>query len=434
MEETLQELNSFRFSDTTATKKIFALHQRIRAVAGGTSASKTISILVWCIDYAQTTKNELISVVSESYPHLEKGAMLDFENIMKAQGYWDEKRWHRTKHTYTFETGTKLEFFSADTYGKAHGPRRDVLFLNECNNLSWLIVDQLIIRTRKIVWMDWNPTTSFWFYEELEGRREDLDFLTLTYLDNEALDDITKREIESHKGNKAWWQVYGLGQLGDVEGKIYRNWQIIDDVPHEARLVRRWLDWGYSNDPTSLGDVYEYNGGFILDELLYQKGLLNSQIAATINNQIEAKILTIGDSAEPKSIAELRLQGVMILPAEKGKDSVNNGIQLVQKQKISITKRSVNTIKEYRNYSWETDKEGKILNVPIDIWNHSMDGIRYAITSLVRRGDNKATVHYPTNTQPRNNIVPVQGNAPYILPPELQDKPKSYAHVHVPTL
>lgn len=423
---------AIQFRDTTATKKIFALKQRIRAVAGGTSASKTISILVWCIDYAQSVKNELISVVSESYPHLEKGAMLDFENIMKAQGYWNDDRWHSTKHTYTFETGTKLEFFSADTYGKAHGPRRDVLFLNECNNLSWLIVDQLIIRTRKIVWEDWNPTTEFWFYTEQMGRRPDLDFLTLTYLDNEALDPVTINEIESHKDNKAWWQVYGLGQLGDVEGKIYTGWQIVDDVPHEARLDRYWIDWGYSNDPTSIGAVYYYNGGYILDELAYQKGLLNNQIAAVILNQPE-KGLTIGDSAEPKSIAELRLQGVFILPAEKGKDSVNNGIQLVQKQKISITKRSVNTIKEYRNYTWDRDKEGKVLNIPVDIWNHSMDGIRYAITSLVRRGENKAHTHYPSNTLPRNNITPFQTMQG--LPPELaeENKPR-IAHTHVPNL
>lgn len=372
-----------RFKATTATKKIFALNKRIRAVAGGTSASKTISILVWLIDYAQSVKGELLSVVSESYPHLEKGAMLDFENIMKAQGYWKEDRWHRTKHAYTFETGTKLEFFSADTYGKAHGPRRDVLFLNECNNLAWNIVDQLIVRTRKIVWMDWNPTTEFWFYSEVQGRRDDVDFITLTYLDNEALDEITKREIEGHKHNKVWWQVYGLGQLGDVESKIYRGWQIIDEIPHEARLVRHWLDFGYSNDPTSLGDVYEYNGGYILDELAYMKGLLNSQIGAILLNS-KPNILTIADSAEPKSIAELQLMGVMILPSEKGKDSVNNGIAVVQDQKISVTKRSVNTIKEMRNYTWETDKDGKIINTPIGIWNHSMDGIRYAITSLVK--------------------------------------------------
>jgi phage terminase large subunit len=264
-------MEGFQFKTTTATRKIFSLKKRIRAVAGGTSASKTISILVWCIDYAQSVRGELISVVSESYPHLEKGAMLDFENIMKAHGYWNDERWHKTKHVYTFETGSKIEFFSADTYGKAHGPRRNILFLNECNNLSYNIVDQLIIRTNKIVWMDWNPSTEFWFYTEMYGQRDDIDFITLTYLDNEAIDEVTRKEIESHKNNKAWWQVYGLGQLGEVESRIYTGWQVIDEIPHEASLERYWLDFGYSNDPTSIGAVYKYNGGFILDEIAYQK-------------------------------------------------------------------------------------------------------------------------------------------------------------------
>ncbi len=325
--------------------------------------------------------------------------MLDFESIMKAHKYWNDERWHKTKHTYTFETGTKIEFFSADTYGKAHGPRRDVLFLNECNNLSYNIVDQLIIRTRKIVWMDWNPSTEFWFYTDMLPNREDIDFITLTYLDNEALDDVTKAEIESHRNNKSWWQVYGLGQLGEVESRIYKDWQIVDEIPHEARLERYWLDFGYSNDPTSIGAVYRYNGGFILDELVYQKGLLNSQIADILAN-VPERALTIADSAEPKSIAEIALRGVLILPSEKGKDSVINGIQYVQQQKISITKRSINTIKEYRNYTWETDKDGKILNVPIDLWNHSMDGIRYALSSFNKKESQTATTYVPHFTHP----------------------------------
>ncbi len=382
------------FQNTTATRKIFDLKKRIRAVAGGTSASKTISILVWCIDYSQSTKGKLLSVVSESYPHLEKGAMLDFENIMKAHGYWEEGRWHKTKHTYTFETGSKIEFFSADTYGKAHGPRRDVLFLNECNNLSFNIVDQLIIRTRETIWMDWNPSTEFWFYTEMLPNREDIDFITLTYLDNEALDDITKAEIESHKNNKAWWTVYGEGKLGEIESRIYTGWNIIDEIPHEARLERYGLDFGYTNDPTAIVAIYRYNGGFILDEIAYQKGLLNSQIADILSNVDSA--LVIADSAEPKSIAEIALRGITILPSEKGKDSVLNGIQMVQQQRISITKRSINVIKEYRNYTWETDKDGKILNVPIDLWNHGLDAVRYGIVSMVNRPEpNKMSSYTP---------------------------------------
>jgi phage terminase large subunit len=322
-------------------------------------------------------------VVSESYPHLEKGSMLDFENIMKAQGYWDESRWHATKHTYTFETGTKLEFFSPDTYGKAHGPRRDVLFINEANNLSYKIVDQLITRTRKIVWMDWNPITEFWFYTEMQPARDDIDFLILTYLDNEALDEITVREIEAHKNNKAWWQVYGLGLLGEIETRIYTGWQIIDSIPHEARLERYGLDFGYTNDPTAILAIYRYNGGYILDEITWQKGLSNKNIADIL--LLQPKALTIADSSEPKSIAEIKAYGPTVLPADKGPGSVNQGIQFVQQQQISVTKQSINLIKEYRNYVWITDRDGKILNEPVDLNNHTMDALRYGLQTLKPR-------------------------------------------------
>lgn len=375
------------FKNTTATKKIFSLKKRIRAVAGGTSASKTISILVWCIDYAQSTYGELISVVSESYPHLEKGAMFDFENIMKAQGYWNESRWNKTKHTYTFETGTKIEFFSVDSYGKAHGPRRDVLFVNEANNLEYKIVDQLITRTRKIVWLDWNPTFEFWFYTEMRPNRDDIDFITLTYLDNEALDAVIRHEIESHRNNKMWWQVYGLGQLGQVEGLIYKDWEVIDEIPHHARLERRGLDFGYTNHPSALLDIYYYNGGYIWDEQLYQRSMLNKPIADFIRNLPYPETLVIADSAEPKSIDEIKLHGVNIMPAEKGPDSVRNGIAVVQAQRISVTKRSVNLLKEYRSYLWKTDKDGNYLipNQPEKGNDHALDAGRYAMTSIIKK-------------------------------------------------
>lgn len=381
MEENQQR--QFRFIDTTATKKVFDLRKRIRAVAGGTSASKTISILVWIIDYCQSQKNKdkLCTVVSESFPHLSGGAVRDFELIMKDRRYWNENLYVKSpKPTYTFETGNKIEFSSVDTYGKAHGPRRDVLFVNECNNLSFQIVDQLITRTHDVVWLDWNPSSEFWFYTDMLGQRDDIDFITLTYKDNEALDEVMIKEIESHKHNKNWWTVYGLGQLGSLEGKIYKDWLIIDDLPHEARLERYGLDFGYTNDPTAIVAVYKYNGGYILDEIAYQKGLSNKQIADYILNCEQA--LVIADSAEPKSIDEIASYGVSILPSLKGIGSVSKGIQYVQQQRISVTKRSINVLKEYRNYLWLTDKDGKITNDPDHVWSHSMDAVRYAINSF----------------------------------------------------
>lgn len=375
------------FKDTKATKKVFQLQKRIRAVSGGTWASKTISILIWLIDYSQSTKNQVITVVAESYPHLSLGAIRDFQNIMVSHGYWNDKSWNESKHIYTFTTGSFIEFISFDKFGKAHGPRRDVLFINEANNLPYNIVDQLITRTRKIIWMDWNPTSEFWFYTEMQGKRDDIDFITLTYLDNDALGEIERKEIESHKDNKQWWQVYGLGQLGELEERIYRGWQIIDSIPYEARLIRYGLDFGFTNDPTVIEALYEYNQGFIVDEMTYQKGLSNKSIADIFQSQ--PKALVIADSAEPKSIDEIYNYGINIIGSEKGQGSVYQGIQYVQGQRMSITSRSVKTIKAYRNYMFRRDKDGRITNDPDDTiheWSNSMDAIRYGLNGHAQPG------------------------------------------------
>lgn len=335
--------------------------------------------MVWLIDYCQSTEFQVVSVVAESFPHLQLGAMRDFKTIMLSHGYWKQHEWNESKHQYTFPNGSFIEFISFDKFGKAHGPRRDVLFLNEANNLPYNIADQLITRTRKIVWMDWNPSDEFWFYTEILPNRTDVDFITVTYLDNEALDDISKYEIESHKGNRSWWLVYGLGQLGVIEGRIYTDWARIDTIPHEARLERYGLDFGYSNDPTAIVAIYRYNDGYILDEVCYQKGLSNKAIADILKNLPKAAV--VADSAEPKSIDELKLYGVNVYSALKGKGSINTGIQFVQDQRISYTSRSVNLEKEYRNYLWRTDRDGKLTQDPIDYFNHALDAVRYAFST-----------------------------------------------------
>lgn len=369
------------FDSTSALRKIAELKKRIRAIQGGTSSAKTISIILLLINEAQSDKSPTItSIVSESFPHLKRGAIRDFLLIMEEHDYFKESRWNKTDYTYTFETGSKIEFFSADQPGKVRGPRRDRLFINEANNISLETFEQLEVRTKEFIFLDWNPVSEFWFYFEILGKREDVEHIILTYKDNESLDESIVQSIEQRKNRKSWWQVYGLGLLGEVEGKIYKGWQIIDEIPFEARLERFGLDFGYSNDPTTLVAIYRFNDGYILDEIVYQKGLSNKQIADTILNNDLA--LVIADSAEPKSIDEIKSYGVNIIGAEKGKDSVNSGIQYVQDQRISITKRSLNIIKEYRNYLWMTDKDGKILNIPEDIWNHTMDAVRYGLNSF----------------------------------------------------
>lgn len=374
------------YQSTTATEKVFTLRKRIRGIAGGTSASKTISILLWIIDRAQTPgEKEVISVVSETMPHLKRGAIRDFLNIMLDHGYFEDKRWNKTDMIYTFETGKIVEFFSADQPGRVRGPRRQILFINEANNVSYEVFTQLEIRTSKIIWLDWNPVAEFWFYTELLPLRKDLDFLTLTYKDNEGLDDAIVKTIEARKSNTNWWKVYGLGELGEAEGRIYTGWRDIDRVPESARLERYGLDFGYSNDPTAIVAIYKWNDSFILDEITYQKGLFNNDIAGILNGLDRA--LVIADSAEPKSVDELaNMYKIKVVGATKGSGSVLQGIQYVQQQKIFVTKRSVNLLKEYRNYLWMTDKEGKIINEPQGFLNHCMDAIRYGLDSFQGSG------------------------------------------------
>lgn len=379
------------YQQTTALKKLNQLRQRLRFAAGGTSASKTISILQLLIDDAQTDHTPtLTSVVSETLPHLRKGAIRDFLSILQEHQYFEDARWNMSEHTYTFPmidshgkvypVGSKLEFFSADQPGKVRGPRRDRLFVNEGNNIPLETFDQLLVRTKEYAWVDWNPVAHFWAYDLME-QRKDIGFVTLTYKDNEALDNRIVADIESHKANKNWWRVYGQGLLGEVEGRIYTGWTAVDDISHEARLVRYGLDFGYSQDPAAIVAVYYYNGGYIIDEVLYAKYMSYEQMAETIKNQ-EQSAVTYADSADPRGIDTIYRHGVPIMPIAKGRDSIDQGIHYVQDQRISVTKRSINVWKEYRGYLWETDKDGKITTDPQDFDNHAMDAIRYAFESL----------------------------------------------------
>ena len=371
------------YQKTTAYKKIKNLSKRIRAIPGGSSASKTVSVIMFLVALAQSDKEKtLTSICSESVPHLRRGAIRDFKNIMQTHKYWSDKLWNQTDSIYTFETGSQIEFFSTDNGDKLRGARRDRLFINEANNITFEAFEQLEIRTNDFVFLDWNPSNEFWYYTDVKGKREDVEEITLTYKDNEALDKQIIDSLEQRKDRVSWWQVYGLGQLGVVEGRIYKDWAIIDELPHEARLERYGLDFGYSNDPTAIIAIYYYNGGYIFDEITFQKGLSNKQIADILKNHDTA--LVIADSAEPKSIDEIASYGISIAGAEKGKDSVTHGIALVQAQRISITKRSTNIIKEFRNYLWITDKNGKIVNEPDGGFDHSMDAIRYGLVSLVK--------------------------------------------------
>ena len=374
---------------TTAQTKIAKLKKRVRVVQGGTSSSKTFTILPLLIQYAIQTPNSEISVVAESIPHLKRGAMKDFIKIMRWTGNYNDNNFNKSNHIYTFTNGSYIEFFSADQPDKLRGARRDILFINECNNVTFESYQQLAIRTRKFIYLDYNPTNEFWVHTELMGD-ENTDFIILTYKDNEALDPAIIKEIEKAKEKALtssywlnWWNVYGLGQIGNLEGVIFNNWKQIDEVPTDAKLIGCGLDFGYTNDPTAIIEVYKYNDKRIVNEICYEKELTNSQIA----KRIPKNVIVYCDSAEPKSIKELKNLGTRAFGVKKGAGSINFGIQVMQNNEYLVTSQSVNLISELRKYSWDKDRNtGLKTNKPIDDFNHAIDALRYhEMESLIKK-------------------------------------------------
>jgi phage terminase large subunit len=367
------------FQRTTAINKILALKKRIKIVQGGTSAGKTYGILPILIDRAAKTPNTEISVVSESIPHLRRGALRDFLKIMKSINRYVDDRYNKTLLKYEFANGSFIEFFSADDSSKLRGGRRSILYINECNSVSFESFNELSIRTKDEVFLDYNPTAEFWVQTELEGQ-EDAEKIILTYKDNEALDkgiidqiekNIKKAETSNYWRN--WVRVYVDGEMGQLEGVVFSNWKPIDTIPNEARLIGIGVDFGYTNDPTSIIEVYKMNETRILNEVTYQTGLLNSDIAKILPRDVPV----YADSAEPKSIADISRFGITIKGVTKGRDSINYGIDVMQRENYLVTSKSVNLIKELRSYCWDTDKTGKRLNKPIDNFNHAIDAVRY---------------------------------------------------------
>ena len=370
---------------TTAQRKISKLKKRVRIVQGGTSSSKTFSIIPLLIDYAIAKPKSEISIVSESIPHLRRGALKDFIKIMDWTHIFREEQFNRSTLRYDFTNGSYIEFFSADQSDKLRGARRDVLFVNECNNITFESYHQLAIRTRRFIYLDYNPTSEFWVHKELLSDK-DAEMIILTYKDNEALDSELVKEIEKARERAKestywanWWKVYGLGQIGVIDGVIFSNWQIVKQIPEDAELLGYGLDFGFTNDPSALISVHKFNSELYIKELIYQTRLTNNDIVQKmIELGVDKYKDIIADSAEPKSIEDIYRGGFRnIYGAKKGADSIRNSIDKLQRYKINITESSTNLIKEFRGYVWTKDKNGNQTGEPIGINDHGIAALRY---------------------------------------------------------
>jgi phage terminase large subunit len=394
---------------TTALRKITGLIQRGRAkgkrifvIRGGQGAGKTFALVEIICNSASSKEGREWIIISEELTKMRDTVMKDFVTILKNFNIYNEFRWNEKTLSYTFPNGSVVKFRSTDKEDAGKGARTYGVYFNEVNKVKFEAYNHYASRA-ELVLCDYNPDAPFFIDDEVIPR-EDCAFLQLTFADNEALSEVERDEIIGYlkkgyhdisiregtkKGeryhqdnikNPYWankWRVYGLGDIGSLIGAIFNNWEVIPDIPEGARLRSGGLDFGYTNDPTAIIAVYEWNGCLVWDEVAYQNEMSNSKIAEKIKASALKFTTIYCDSAEPKSIADLRKLKVKAVAVDKGSDSIRFGIDKLQEKKILVTQRSTNTISNLRHYVWETDRNGKATNKPIDKHNHSIDAGRY---------------------------------------------------------
>lgn len=381
---------------TTAVNRIKGLILEptfYKVIQGGMRAGKTVAIMIVLVGYAESYANSKITVVGQSYGHLKDGALDDFKKIMRETNRWDDESFNKTELNYEFRNGSVIQFRSIDKM-KAHGLARDVLFVNEANAFSYDTFDQLASRTEDFVIIDYNPTSKFWAHEELvEGKHKSrTSFTILTYKDNEALSPQIIENIESHKPKEGeepsnYWVVYGLGQIGTLEGNVYSGWSedTCDHIRQMGKLVRYGLDFGFSNDETAMVAVYEMSDGKVgIVEKLYRKGMLGSDYGEMFRRlDIDPNVLIVADSARPEIIAEIQKDGFRCIGADKNPGSVLRGIDRVAQRQIIY--HGANLKREYLSYAWRKKRSGEVLDEPEDGNDHLMDATRYAVDDLSRK-------------------------------------------------
>lgn len=367
--------------------------ENVFVVRGGQGASKTVTIIQLIIQSLLKSEKEA-TILSSELAKMKRTVVRDYKKICKDWGVFrSDKEFNKSESKHEYFNGSYLDFLGADVNDIGKGFRRDILYINEADKMDIDTAVQFISRAGLTI-IDYNPDSLFWGDDYINENN----FITLTYEDNEFLPDSEVKSIleyrrkgfydialpfellfkDSNIKNKYWankWRVYGLGLLGSLDGVIFDNWEIIDNIPDDAKYFKTGVDFGYTNDPSTIIDKYSFDGIPIYDEALYQKGLVNSQIAKELKS---FKRNVVADSSEPKSIQEIRNHGVLIKGAVKGKDSIVFGIQNIQRyDKFYVTRRSLNLIEELKKYTWDKDRQGNPLNKPVDNFNHCIDPIRY---------------------------------------------------------
>ena len=366
-------------------KHLVKSNKKIVVEQGGTRSGKTYNILLFIIfHYCTNNTGKIITICRKTFPSLRATVLRDFLQILNHyQIYRDE--FHNKSSSEYHLFGNLIEFTSLDQSQKIRGRKRDLLFINEGNELYWEDWQQLIFRTQERIILDFNPSDEYhWIYDNVITR-EDCDFYKTTYLDNPFLEDIIKQEIERLKEtDDQYWQIYGLGERATSINTIFKYIEV-NKIPENAKLIAYGMDFGYSNDPTTLVSVYSFEYNLFIKEHLYRTQMTTQDINIFLKEQSLLSNPIYADSAEPRLIAELRRMGHNIFPSLKGKDSVNAGIDLLKRYKLHITSDSHNAIQEFRNYKWKEDRSGKLINVPEDKHNHIIDPCRYATYSILSR-------------------------------------------------
>lgn len=363
--------------------------ERVVVNQGGTSSGKTYSIMQVLYYLGITDPGCVITVVGQDIPNLKKGAYRDAKTILNGstplQGCYPSV--NEGERIITCVNGSLIEFNSYQDAQDAKSGKRDYLFINEANGISYEVAWQLMIRTKKKVFIDYNPTARFWVHDELIGRK-DVRLLISDHRINHFLDEEQHRRIEEISDTELW-KVYARGRTGKIEGLVLVNWDICDVLPprEEWKMSCRGLDFGFTNDPSALEHVVLAHGDLWIDEELYSTGLTNPDIASRAKSEgVTKEMQIVADCAEPKSIAELRAQGLWVSPSPKGQDSIVSGIDILKRYRIHVTRRSIGLLSNLRSYQWGKDRDGNKTNKPEDKNNHGIDAIRYvALAKLAER-------------------------------------------------